>query len=50
MTYIANDIYERMEADEENLGGSVQEDLDQFNGNFRDMEDYFGDQDPTLFL
>ena len=49
MSYIASDIYERMEADEEGLGGSVQEDLNEFD-NMQDMEEYFGDLDPFLFL
>jgi len=49
-TYIATDIYERLEADAEGYGGSVWKDLEQFNGNLHDMEDYFGDLDPCSFL
>lgn len=47
--YVASDIYERQEADEQGLGGSVQSDLAEFD-NINDMLDYFGDEDPVAWL
>lgn len=50
--YIASDIYERMEANEKELGGSVEDDLAEIlaSGDFWAFEDYFGDQDPFAYL
>jgi hypothetical protein len=50
--YVAVDIYDRMDADNEGLGGSVQEDLAELleAGDLVGFEDYFGDQDPFAFL
>lgn len=50
--YIANDIYERMEANEQGLGGSVEDDLAEIlaGGDFWAFEEYFGDQDPFAYL
>lgn len=50
--YVAVDIYDRMDADAEGLGGSVQDDLAELleSGDLRGFEDYFGDQDPFAFL
>jgi hypothetical protein len=47
--YVATDIYERQEADAQGLSGSVWSDIAEFD-NYADMEEYFGDQDPTAFL
>jgi hypothetical protein len=50
--YVAVDIYDRLEANAEGLGGSVQEDIQEMleSGDLRGFEDYFGDQDPFAFL
>ena len=50
--YVAVDIYDRMDADNEGLGGSVQDDLAELleAGDLQGFEDYFGDQDPFAFL
>ena len=50
--YVAVDIYDRMDADAEGLGGSVQADIQEIleSGNLSAFEDYFGDQDPFAFL
>ena len=50
--YVAVDIYDRMEANANDLGGSVQDDLAELleAGDLQGFEDYFGDQDPFAFL
>ena len=50
--YVAVDIYDRMDADNEGLGGSVHEDIQDIleSGDLSAFEDYFGDQDPFEFL
>jgi hypothetical protein len=50
--YVAMDIYDRMEANANDLGGSVQDDLAAIleSGDMTAFEDYFGDQDPFEFL
>jgi hypothetical protein len=50
--YVAVDIYDRLDADNEGLGGSVQDDLAELleAGDLQGFEDYFGDQDPFAFL
>lgn len=50
--YVAVDIYDRMEANANDLGGSVQDDLADIiaKGDMNGFEDYFGDQDPFAFL
>lgn len=48
--HVSTDIYERLEAEAQGKSGSVQDDLDQFNGNIYEMEEYFGDRDPAEFL
>ena len=50
--YVAVDIYERMEANKQGLGGSVQGDIQDIleSGDLQGFEDYFGDTDPFEFL
>lgn len=50
--YIATDIYDRMDANEQKLGGSVEDDLAEIlaDGDYLAFEEYFGDQDPFAFL
>ncbi len=50
--YVAVDIYDRMEANANDLGGSVEEDLAELleAGDLSGFEDYFGDTDPFEFL
>lgn len=50
--YVAVDIYDRMEANANDLGGSVQDDLAEIlaSGDLSAFEDYFGDTDPFEFL
>jgi hypothetical protein len=47
--YVASDIYERQEADELGLGGSVMRDLNEMDS-IEEMMDYFGDEDPVAWL
>lgn len=51
-TYIASDIYERLEVNAEGETGSVHEDIEDIlaSGDYQAFEDYFGDQDPFEFL
>lgn len=50
--YVAVDIYDRMDANANDLGGSVHEDIQEMleSGDLQGFEDYFGDQDPFAFL
>ena len=52
MENIANDIYERLEMNENGDNGSVYDDIMEFlvNGDLDALEDYFGDLDPTAYL
>jgi hypothetical protein len=49
-TPIATDIYERLEMNKAGEGGSVHSDLEVLEGDYQEMEDYFGDLDPFEFL
>lgn len=50
--YIAMDIYERKEMNDMGDSGSVYDDLQDIlaDGNLTAFEDYFGDEDPFLYL
>jgi hypothetical protein len=45
---IATDIFERQSMSAEGQAGSVYDDIADMD--LSEMEDYFGDQDPVLFL
>jgi hypothetical protein len=50
--YVAGDIYERLEANENGESGDVMSDLSGIfeSGNYSAFEDYFGDTDPFEYL
>lgn len=50
--YVASTIYERKMFNEEGDTGSVYDDLQDIiaEGNLSAFEDYFGDEDPFLYL
>ena len=50
--YVAGDIYERLDANEQGLGGDVMSDLSDIleSGDYSAFEDYFGDTDPFEYL
>ena len=50
--YIAGDIYERLEANNDGATGDVMSDLSDIleSGNYSAFEDYFGDTDPFEYL
>jgi hypothetical protein len=50
--YVAGDIYERLEMNEQGATGDVMSDLSDIldSNDFQAFEDYFGDTDPFEYL